>query len=751
MRRRGYTEILSNLDFAKIRKIPVKANERIRPRPFFSLRHRILAIAYLGITGFILHLAVTISQSSYNAEALQEIRDVRYPVQADLLGAMHTLEIIQRELEAGALTRNNELLVTTAVLAEEFRNKLFNVSRLEPKIAQNIHSILEKFDFFYLGSSTLALDLSRPDLEILKFSNRARNTSSMYKDVTGELQILLDEQTRSLSGSIDKANRFYEFTILLAYVEGISGVLVVFFLVWLTANGIVRRINEMVTSLRNIASGSSDMSVRIKIRGKDEMSELAFWFNTFIAKLEAVTSQSTAEIRRIAYTDNLSGLPNRRMLLECLEAEEYRAAKDTGRRVVGMFLDLDNFKPINDQLGHDAGDELIRQVALRLREIVGAESLSNDEVFESMLAGESPIVARIGGDEFFILLSGDIDEAHAQEVAEKILVSVLRPYEIADEQCHIGVSIGVSLSDRDEAGSASLMDEADLAMYEAKNCGKNTYRFYTQEITDAAIHKAQLENALLDCIVNDELRLSYQPKFDLQSGAFVGAEALLRWHSKEFGIMTPEQFIPFAERSGKILEIDQWVLDEVCHKIQHWLSMGIEPGRLAINISPNFARNAGSVELVQSVLEKFSVSSDRLELEITESTADGFVEEVSDNMRRLRNLGVTIALDDFGVGQSSMRLLIHCEIDALKLDRSLVEKIETDYRTRVVVDSLLAMAHSLKVVSVAEGVESVPQLKCLRELGCDLGQGYYFAKPMTADELERFMGGNGHLYDRRIS
>ena len=229
--------------------------------------------------------------------------------------------------------------------------------------------------------------------------------------------------------------------------------------------------------------------------------------------------------------------------MECIEAEKERCKDDPERRVAGMFLDLDNFKPVNDQLGHDAGDELIRQVARRLQAIVKGCELDDDTAFEAMIAGESPLVARIGGDEFFILIPTGADEDFAESLANEILEAVIQPYTIAGEHCHIGVSIGISLYPRDSSSSANLMDKADLAMYEAKNSGKNTYRFYTRKITETAQRKARMESALRDSIEQEELKLFFQPKFNLKSGKYSGAEVLLRWHSEEFGELTPDKFM----------------------------------------------------------------------------------------------------------------------------------------------------------------------------------------------------------------
>ena len=313
MRKRGYIGKFANVDLAKFGQIPARANERFSNQSTISLKRRILSIAFLGIAGFVLYLAVTLTQSRHNEATLQDIQKVRYPAQARLLGALHNLEIIQREIEAGVLTRDEELIRTTAILADEFRQNLFQAASLTGDLGYSINSLLVKFENYYRLSSELALEVTSKDGDIVQYNGRAHGASIQYDEVARELQTLLDSETEGLSNSLGEARTFYQYSIMIGYAAGLSGAFLIFMLGWYTANSIVKRINEMVSSLRNIAKGDSDMSVRIKLSGKDEMTELAFWFNTFIARLDTVTRKSTAEIRRIAYTDNLSGLPNRRL------------------------------------------------------------------------------------------------------------------------------------------------------------------------------------------------------------------------------------------------------------------------------------------------------------------------------------------------------------------------------------------------------------------------------------------------------
>lgn len=738
MRKRGYIGKLASLEFTKLGRLPGRSNDRRDREPTVSLKRRIVSLALVGGAGFLLYLAVTINLSSFSSITLQSIQDVGYPVQAGLIKAQSKLETIQSKLQMSMLTSDDELVITTAVHAEEFRSSLFYVSRLNTSLSDSLNSIQEKFDLYYLNSSTFAMELQRASNSLERFNDRKKSNTRNFSELKDELQVLLDEHNKRLHSTISEANKLHKISIYLGYSAGIGGALLIIVLTWFTANNIVRRISEMVTSLKIIANGENDLSVRMKVSGKDEMTDLAYWFNILMARLEAVTKQTTDEIHRIAYTDNLSNLPNRRLLLHCIHSEAERCKADQNRSVVGMFLDLDNFKPINDQLGHDAGDELIRQVAYRLQSIVLSDDVPEEGLFDSMSRGEHPVVARIGGDEFFVLVPGGTAD-YAKTLAEEIINGILEPYSIAGSECHIGVSIGISLYPDETSDTANIMDKADLAMYEAKNAGKNTYRFYSKSITDAAKEKAMLENALRDCIARNELELFFQPKFDMHDGNYMGAEVLLRWNSEHFGLMTPKDFMPYSEKSGQMLKIDQWVLGEACRYIKHWAEKDIDSKRLAVNISPHLARNKKCVEIVDNIMGEYGLNGSHLELEVTEPAGFDGMQDITPNLRILRQRGIRIAMDDFGLGQSSMTVLIDKEIDALKLDRSLIKNIESDERTKIVVKSIIEMAKSLGLDSVAEGVENSSQLQQLREMGCDTAQGFYFAKPMTASELESFM------------
>lgn len=753
MRKRGYTAKGIIPDMRRIGTLGASTAASLGFRAPVSLRRRLMALAVAGVVVFLLYLMLVVSQSSHNARTLNEIRDTRYPVQARLLAAKHQLDIIKRELESSVFVGDEDAFVYSAMRAEDFRQALFEIQRLDNSVASAITVILDKFDRFYTESSGSAQQLRRSGAFHLDVEYSELISSERFLDVREALQTLLDQQTDDLSTSIGQAEQFYLYSVWLAYAGGLSGATIFILLTWFTANRIVGRINEIVTALRNIAHGSNDLSARIEISGKDEMSALAHWFNTFIGRLESVTEQSNLEIRKIAYTDNLSGLPNRRLLMECIDAEQSRAQLEPKRSLVGMFLDLDNFKPINDQLGHDAGDELIRQVAARLCELICGEPIDTAMDTEQLLAGEAPIVARIGGDEFFLLLPGMRTVEEAQLLAESVLKTILRPYEIMNEFCHIGVSIGISLLPRDAASGMSVMDMADMAMYEAKNSGKNTYRFFSQEITASAKRKARLENALRQSVSREELQLLYQPKVAMDSGEYLGAEALLRWQSAEFGDLSPGQFIHLAEKSGYVLKLDEWVLNEACRQAQLWLLEGVRFERISVNISANLLRSTQCLAVVEAALRRYEVPAERLELELAESaTAGEHVDDIVSNLSRLRERNVRIALDDFGVGQSSMRLLISSRIDALKLDRELVMKLVDDERSREVVRSLLSLAGSLGVETVAEGVESEQHIQILQELGCKVAQGWYYSKPVDGKHMTAMLEQrNGGDELRRVS
>jgi diguanylate cyclase (GGDEF)-like protein/PAS domain S-box-containing protein len=428
--------------------------------------------------------------------------------------------------------------------------------------------------------------------------------------------------------------------------------------------------------------------------------------------------ESQQRITHLATHDALTGLPNRTLLQDRIQQAIAHDRRQRARTAL-LFIDLDQFKTINDSLGHDMGDQLLKEAAARLVSCVRTEDT----------------VARQGGDEFIVLLPS-IDLAQdAGVVAAKLLDTLNQPFEINDKQMHIGASIGIAVFPDDGADVDSLMKNSDIAMYHAKESGRNIYQFFTESMNRQAMERQSLGADLRHALARGELLLNYQPIVDARSGELASMEVLLRWSHPERGMVPPARFIPLAEQTGLIVPIGEWVLRTACAQLKSWQAQGYAVPRLAINISARQFRQQDFLEGILQILHETGVDASLIELEITEGVLIDDAEEVKVTLNRLSELGVQIALDDFGTGYSSLSYLKRFPIDTLKIDRSFVMDIARDRDDAAIVTAIIAMAHSLGMNVVAEGVEDAAQLAFLREKKCDYLQGYYFSRPCTAEDM----------------
>lgn len=429
-----------------------------------------------------------------------------------------------------------------------------------------------------------------------------------------------------------------------------------------------------------------------------------------------VTEQraSADKINRMARFDTLTGLPNRLMVNETL-VKTMADADRWGGRFAFMMLDLDRFKAVNDTLGHPIGDRLLGRVSERLSELVGANE----------------VCGRLGGDEFAVVIRDASDTAAVERLAERIIESLSRPYEIDAHTLHIGASVGVAIGPRDGRTADMLIRSADLALYRAKDAGRGVFRRYEPELHVQAEERRVLEMALRSAIENDEMHLVYQPIIDADSEQPCGFEALLRWTSAEFGSVSPIKFIPLAEETRLIGPIGAWVVRTACEEAAHWPS----DMRIAVNVSADQLRNPSFVTTIASALANTGVSPERLELEVTEAM---FMHEglgATQVLDRAAELGVHLSLDDFGTGYSSLGYLGRTRFSSLKIDRSIVRDATDGAREAVaIVRAGIAMATSLGMATTAEGIETEAEYRTLRQLGCTKAQGFYFGRPMSAEE-----------------
>ena len=428
-------------------------------------------------------------------------------------------------------------------------------------------------------------------------------------------------------------------------------------------------------------------------------------------------------IQHLAFHDALTGLPNRSLMQDRVSQAIGRAERSTKRFAV-MFIDIDNFKNINDTLGHDVGDELLRQVAVRLTDSVRTHDT----------------IARQGGDEFIVLLDQLEGHQGATRVAQKILDALRLPFDVGGAEQHVSGSIGIALYPDDGRDAPTLLRNADTAMFHGKGLGKNTYQFFTPQMNIAVKRRAAMESSLRAAVKNGDFTLVYQPQVDLNTGEIVAFEALVRWVSEDSGTMMPGEFIPLAEETGLINDIGKWVLEEACRQAVTWRNAGYPHRRMAINLSARQLADKGFVELLKEILLKTGLDAGSLELEITESQVMRQGEGSVMLLNEIADMGVHLAVDDFGTGYSSLSYLKRLPIGKLKIDQSFVRDITVDPNDTAIVVAIINMAKSLDLDIIAEGIETAGQLTLLRAKGCSVGQGFYFSVPMSADDLLPILG-----------
>jgi diguanylate cyclase (GGDEF)-like protein/PAS domain S-box-containing protein len=421
-------------------------------------------------------------------------------------------------------------------------------------------------------------------------------------------------------------------------------------------------------------------------------------------------------LQRQANFDEVTGLPNRMLAIDRLRRAVVSALRHHHKGGV-LFIDLDHFKKINDTWGHAIGDALLRLAAERLR----------------LCVREEDTVARLGGDEFTIILPNIGSGLHAEPVIQKILTAFSQPFDLGAHEAFVTASVGVTVFPDDSEDPAILMQNADAAMYRAKEQGRNTFQYFTPELNERAMRRMRIEGQLVHAVERNEFELHYQPIVDIRSGQLIGSEALLRWHNCELGALDPEMFVPLAEDTGLIVPVGRWVLDAACNTLAQWHRSGFPHLGLSVNISSRQLHGRGLVEAVVNALKRHDIPAGCLELEITEGCLMHDLNEIGAALQALDQLGVRLALDDFGTGYSCLSHLKELPVDTVKIDKSFVVNVSTDPGNATVVEAIIAMAHRLGIRVVGEGVESAEQLEFIHQRGCDLAQGYYFSRPLAAD------------------
>lgn len=482
--------------------------------------------------------------------------------------------------------------------------------------------------------------------------------------------------------------------------------------------------------------GRGNLAAAVLVRGRDEISTLAASFKHMARSVQ----RSSEQVHYLAYHDSLTGLPNRHMFKEYLN-DALVDARTSHQQLALLFLDLDNFKQINDTLGHDAGDELLRQLSARFAECLRTKVRTP----HGALRAPTDLVARLGGDEFVILLPAIDDLDEVQGVARHVLETVARPFAVGAHQFHVSTSIGIAVYPADGRTAEELAKHADMAMYHAKRQGKNNFQLYAEQLPKAAYARFLLESRLRNAIDREEFVLYYQPQIELATGRICGVEALVRWHQPEVGLTLPEEFIPLAEETGLIVPLGRWVLMEACRQTKRWRDGGIRHVRTSVNISNIQLAREDIGELLETALATVGIRHDDLCIELTETTMFSGSERGAEVLARIRNSGVGIALDDFGTGYSSLSVLRRFPLTSLKIDRGFVRDIHSDSENAAIVAATIALAHSLNLIVIAEGLENESQVQWLREKGCDWVQGFLFAEAMPAERLTAQLQENATL------
>ena len=615
------------------------------------------------------------------------------PLRAELMSLMRDAQVVKVKVY-----NLDGMTVFSTDLKLVGESKAGNAGFLAAKAGRVTTSLVHKDSFDAFEGMIEDRDLIASYLPIRGGDGKVAAVFELYRDMTPLVARMRDSQ-RTLIASV---------TLAMAMLYAL-----LFAIVWRAQTILDRQRTDLESSLVQIQEDNRLLDQRVQERTAD-------LFSANQSLESEINERRDAELKLafLAHHDPLTGLPNRILLQERIELAIHRAKRNQGSFAV-LFIDLDNFKNVNDTLGHPIGDILLQQVTRELQHHVrGVDTL-----------------ARLGGDEF-ILLVEVADPEQAEAVAQKVIAMFSEPYHLVDHELYLGATLGISLFPRDGGDGHTLIRNADTAMYRAKAARRGSYRFYAPEMTASAEERLRLDSMLRRALDNGELYLAYQPQVDLASGGIVGAEALLRWQHPTMGDIPPSRFIPVAEESGFISELGIWVLRQACRQMRSWLAGGIDISKIAVNVSVRQFERSGFVDSVRAVLRETGLPAGCLELEITES-AIMLTHHVHELLLGLRDTGVLLSIDDFGTGYSSLSYLKQLPIQKLKIDRSFVRDLEGGANDLAIVRSVIALARTMGLATLAEGVENEGQARFLVQEGCEQAQGFLYSRPVAADEVAR--------------
>jgi diguanylate cyclase len=529
---------------------------------------------------------------------------------------------------------------------------------------------------------------------------------------------------------LDNSRELGKLILIITLLSILTAILLVFIAL---RQLILQPLSDLDEAAQSIGNGNLDLN--ISINSNDEISSLARTFMEMSKSLK----RTHDEVSYTANHDGLTGLPNRSMFQEYL-SKILLFAKQNEQKVALLFLDLDDFKHINDSQGHPAGDILLREVATRLSTTLRKKDNPKTKKYNKA----SDLVARLGGDEFIILLNEIDGPFDATAVADRLLKNLHEPVNVYDNHIYVNCSIGITLFPDDGSDANELIKNADIAMYHAKEQGKNHYQFYSKKLNTDMQNRLQMNAKLRIALEKNLFFLHYQPKVDNKSGNIIGLEALLRWHDPDLGMVSPALFIAVAEESGLITPITEWVFNEVCRQCMEWKKSGVDIVPVAVNVSSIQFKRRDLVTMIKNSLDISGLSPNYIEVELTETSLLTDTAIAVEVLNGLNALGIKVALDDFGTGYSSLSYLNKLPIHTLKIDRSFVNTIIEPNRDYAIVDAIIALGHALDLHIVAEGVETTTQLEYLTTHHCDSTQGYLFCKPLPKQDIPQILTRNFH-------
>ncbi|NOQ16577.1 MAG: EAL domain-containing protein, partial [Methyloprofundus sp.] len=616
--------------------------------------------------------------------------------------------------------------IVTKILKVAERPAMTAVHILNEELAREVVAGLLEYEFIIHAKLSDDLNLTLADSK--KKSTRASSTGWITRQLVAQYKLysielrppsVRKETPGILQVTIDKDIAFQSFyhrafTIL---IGGIARNMILALLLLLVFYYLITKpLISISASFSKVIPGRENTKIAVPENHlEDEIGLLCHTANRFISNNKKYSDQLVYQ----AHFDNLTNLPNRFLSLDRLSSLLKDAQRNNTVAAI-IFLDLDDFKKINDSLGHEVGDKLLTETSARLNEIVR----------------DSDTVGRLGGDEFIILIGGLEESINVIPVVENLLNRFRSPFKIEGRELIITISVGISVYPNDGTAPSELLRNADSAMYHSKEQGRNTYSFFTDDMNYNVSLRLTMEEQLHNALDKGELTVVYQPKIDLLSNKIMGAEALLRWNNPVLGQVSPEKFIPIAEQTGLIITIGEYVLTEALNKLKRLQQNATPSFHMAVNLSPRQFRDSKLIPFIKTAMKQTGISSKSLEMEITEGVLMSGYSNVEEIMHNLSKLGVKIAMDDFGTGYSSLSYLRSYPFDVLKIDRSFINDITISQADRELVNASIAMAHALKLKVVAEGIETEEQLALLKEMQCDYGQGYLFSKPVSWQELE---------------